>query len=114
MQGIDTEQPDGVRDRALLLLGLAGAFRRDELVSLDLAHLRFDDDGLVVELPKSKTHQKGEAEKKPSSLPQPAQLPGARRQGLARTAASARTHERTLIPLFSQGAATESAPAEHL
>jgi integrase len=64
VQGIDTERPDGVRDRALLLLGLAGAFRRDELASLDLAHLRFDDDGLVVELPKSKTNQKGEAEEK--------------------------------------------------
>jgi len=63
VQGIATERPDGVRDRALLL-GLAGAFRRDELASLDLAHLRFDDDGLVVELPKSKTNQKGEAEEK--------------------------------------------------
>jgi integrase len=64
VQGIDTERTDGVCDRALLLLGLAGAFRRDELASLDLAHLRFDDDGLVVELPKSKTNQKGEAEEK--------------------------------------------------
>jgi integrase len=64
VQSIDTARPDGVRDRALLLLGLAGAFRRDELASLDLSHLRFDDDGLVVELPKSKTNQKGEAEEK--------------------------------------------------
>jgi len=64
VQGIDTARPDGMRDRALLLLGLAGAFRRDELASLDLAHLRFDDDGLVVKLPKSKTNQKGEAEEK--------------------------------------------------
>jgi integrase len=64
LQGIDTERLDGVRDRALLLLGLAGAFRRDELASLDLAHLRFDEDGLVVELPRSKTNQKGEAEEK--------------------------------------------------
>ena len=64
IQGIDTERPDGVRDRALLLLGLAGAFRRDELASLDVAHLRFDEDGLVVELPKSKTNQHGAAEEK--------------------------------------------------
>jgi integrase len=64
VQGIDTQRPDGVRDRVLLLLGLPGAFRRDELASLDLAHLRFDDDGLVVELPKSKINQKGEAEEK--------------------------------------------------
>ncbi len=64
VHGIDVDRPDGVRDRALLLLGLAGAFRRDELASLDIAHLRFDEDGLVVELPKSKTNQKGEAEEK--------------------------------------------------
>lgn len=61
---IDTERPDGVRDQALLLLGLAGAFRRDELAGIDLAHLHFDDDGLVVALPRSKTNQKGEAEEK--------------------------------------------------
>jgi len=61
---IDLERPDGVRDRALLLLGLAGAFRRDELASIDIEHLRFDEDGLVVELPHSKTNQKGEAEEK--------------------------------------------------
>lgn len=64
VHGLDADRPDGVRDRALLLLGLAGAFRRDELASLDIEHLRFDDDGLVVELPKSKTNQKGEAEEK--------------------------------------------------
>lgn len=64
VQDIATARPAGVRDRALLLLGLAGAFRRDELASIDLAHLRFDDDGLVVELPRSKTNQKGEAEEK--------------------------------------------------
>ncbi|TPG67565.1 hypothetical protein EAH73_07635 [Hymenobacter nivis] len=52
VQNIDTERPDGVRDRALLL-GLARAFRRDELASIDLVHPRFDEDGLVVELPKS-------------------------------------------------------------
>jgi integrase len=62
--GIDLDRPGGVRDRALLLLGLAGAFRRDELASLDIEHLRFDEDGLVIELPKSKTNQKGEAEEK--------------------------------------------------
>jgi integrase len=62
--GIDATRPDGVRDRALLLLGLAGAFRRDELASIDIGHLRFDEDGLVVDLLHSKTNQKGEAEEK--------------------------------------------------
>ena len=37
-----------LRDRALLLLGYAGAFRRSELVALDVADLRFSDVGLYV------------------------------------------------------------------
>lgn len=36
------------RDRALLLLGYAGAFRRSELVALDVEDLRFSGAGLYV------------------------------------------------------------------
>jgi len=36
------------RDRALLLLGYAGAFRRSELVALDVEHLQFSKKGLYV------------------------------------------------------------------
>ena len=36
----------GLRDRALLLLGFAGAFRRSELVALDVADLEETEDGL--------------------------------------------------------------------
>ncbi len=50
----------GVRDRALLLLGFAGAFRRSELVALDAAtDLEFVEDGLVVILRTSKADQEG-------------------------------------------------------
>ena len=49
----------GLRDRAVLLLGFAGAFRRFELVSLDVADLEFSQAGLVVTLRKSKTDQEG-------------------------------------------------------
>jgi integrase len=49
----------GVRDRALLLLGLAGAFRRSELVALDVDDLRSTAAGLVVTLRRSKTDQEG-------------------------------------------------------
>lgn len=49
----------GLRDRALLLLGFAGAFRRSELVALDVEDLRFRDEGMVVFLRRSKTDQEG-------------------------------------------------------
>jgi integrase len=49
----------GVRDRALVLLGFAGAFRRSELVALDLGDCTFGKDGLTVTLRRSKTDQDG-------------------------------------------------------
>lgn len=45
----------GARDRALLLLGFAGGFRRSELVALDTADLEETGDGLRVRLRRSKT-----------------------------------------------------------
>ena len=45
----------GLRDRALLLVGFAGALRRSELVALDVAHLKVADDGFIVTIAKSKT-----------------------------------------------------------
>jgi site-specific recombinase XerD len=47
----------GARDRALILLGFAGAFRRSELVGLDVEDCAFGKDGLTVMLRKSKTDQ---------------------------------------------------------
>ncbi|MGA8475020.1 MAG: site-specific integrase [Candidatus Cybelea sp.] len=55
-----TEAMIDLRDRALLLLGFAGAFRRSELVSLDRGDVRFVADGLEVTLRRSKTDQEGE------------------------------------------------------
>ena len=49
----------GKRDKALLALGFAGAFRRSELVALDVADLREDKDGLRVRVRRSKTDQEG-------------------------------------------------------
>ena len=49
----------GRRDRALLLLGFAGALRRSELVALDVAHLKVSEEGFVVTIAKSKTDQEG-------------------------------------------------------
>jgi integrase len=49
----------GARDRALILLGFAGAFRRSELVGLDVEDCAFGKDGLTVTLRRSKTDQEG-------------------------------------------------------
>src|SRR5205085_568109 len=49
----------GKRDRAILTLGFSGAFRRSELVGLDVADLIEDRDGFRVRIGKSKTDQEG-------------------------------------------------------
>jgi site-specific recombinase XerD len=54
------EDPAGVRDRALLLLGFATALRRSELVSLDVGDVTEVPEGLRVRLRRSKTDQAGE------------------------------------------------------
>lgn len=56
--GIGSDLAD-LRDKALLLLGYAGGFRRSELVALDLADVRAEDAGLVVLVRRSKTDQDG-------------------------------------------------------
>ena len=53
----------GVRDRALLLIGFSGAFRRSELVALDVADVEVGEDGLTVTLRRSKTDQEGHGRK---------------------------------------------------
>ncbi len=59
---VDTAAPGvllGVRDRALLLLGFAGALRRSELSALDVDDVTDDPHGLVVRVRRSKTDQDG-------------------------------------------------------
>jgi len=53
----------GTRDGALVLLGFAGAFRRSELVSLDLEDCAFSKEGLTVTLRRSKTDQESAGRK---------------------------------------------------
>jgi len=50
----------GLRDRALLLIGFAGALRRSELVGLDVAHVRPTPTGLRLLIIRSKTDAAGE------------------------------------------------------
>jgi integrase len=49
----------GIRDRAVLLVAWAGAFRRSEVVSLLVEDVEFVDGGLMVTVRKSKTDQEG-------------------------------------------------------
>jgi integrase len=53
----------GVRDRALLLLGFAGAFRRSELVALDRQDLTITGEGVTIFLRRSKTDQEAQGRK---------------------------------------------------
>lgn len=49
----------GLRDRALLLIGFAGALRRSELVALDVEDLALCEEGLVLTIRRGKTDQRG-------------------------------------------------------
>ena len=49
----------GLRDRALLLVGFAGALRRSELIALDVEDLEECSEGFHVRIRRSKTDQEG-------------------------------------------------------
>jgi integrase len=52
----------GIRDRALLAFGFAGAFRRSELIALRVENLAEEPDGLRVRIAKSKTDQEAKGQ----------------------------------------------------
>jgi integrase len=52
----------GVRDRAILLFGFAGAFRRSELVRVEIEHLEETADGIRIHIPRSKSDQEGQGQ----------------------------------------------------
>ena len=49
----------GLRDRALFLVGFAGALRRSELVGCDVEHIAWTDEGLRLRIERSKTDKGG-------------------------------------------------------
>ena len=49
-----------LRDRSIILIGFSGGFRRNEIVSLDYDDLDFVEEGLKIQIRKSKTDQFGE------------------------------------------------------
>jgi site-specific recombinase XerD len=48
------------RDKALILIGFSGGFRRSELVNIDLEDIEFTKEGLKIFIKRSKTDQSGE------------------------------------------------------
>ena len=59
MMSVLEDRLAGVRDRALLLFGFAGAMRRSELVALNVGDLELTEDGFVVHIRRGKTDQTG-------------------------------------------------------
>ena len=53
-----------LRDRSIILIGFSGGFRRNEIVSLDYEDLDFVEEGLKINIRRSKTDQFGEGFKK--------------------------------------------------
>jgi site-specific recombinase XerD len=52
------------RDRTIILIGFSGGFRRNEIVSLDFDDLDFVEEGLKINIKRSKTDQFGEGSTK--------------------------------------------------
>ncbi|MCK5725219.1 MAG: tyrosine-type recombinase/integrase [Thiotrichaceae bacterium] len=65
IDSIDDSSLTGKRDKAMLLLGFSGGFRRSEVVSLDRDQLHFIEEHLRVYLKRSKTDQAGKGLDKP-------------------------------------------------
>ncbi|MFH2140169.1 MAG: site-specific integrase [Pseudomonadota bacterium] len=53
----------GLRNRALLLVGFAGAFRRSELVAVNCTDVSFVEQGMIVHIRRSKSDQTGHGRK---------------------------------------------------
>src|ERR1019366_9358662 len=93
----------GIRDRALILLGFAGAFRRSELVELDVDDCVFGKDGLTVTLRRSKVDQEGVGRK--IGIPD---VSGPHYAGMDRTGSH---HSRAGVPLHQSTWARKGRPA---
>ena len=59
VDALDRDTLVGCRDTALFLFFWAGGFRRETVATVQLAHLEFYENGMGVNVPKSKTDQEG-------------------------------------------------------
>ena len=62
IDAIPQDKVIGVRNRALLVMGWAGALRRSEIISLQIEDVSITREGLILHLNRSKTDQKGEGQ----------------------------------------------------
>jgi integrase len=53
----------GLRDKAMILIGFAGGFRRSELVALQIADIEWTEQGIIVTVARSKTDPMGEGQR---------------------------------------------------
>ena len=60
IKALDEEKKEKLRNRALILVGFAGGFRRSELVNLENDDIEFVDEGVKILIKRSKTDQSGE------------------------------------------------------
>ena len=60
IKAIDEEKKERDRDKALILVGFAGGFRRSELVNILKEDVELVDEGVKILIKKSKTDQSGE------------------------------------------------------
>ncbi len=63
LRSVTGEDLRAYRDRALLAIGMAGAFRRSELVAITTRHVADDARGLLIQIPSSKADQEGKGQK---------------------------------------------------
>jgi integrase len=52
----------GLRNQAVLLIGFLSAMRRSEITAIDVEHLEWNNEGLRIRIPSSKTDQTGEGQ----------------------------------------------------
>ncbi len=60
IKAIDKERKEKIRDKALILIGFAGGFRRSELVNICNEDIEFVNEGIKILIKRSKTDQSGE------------------------------------------------------
>jgi site-specific recombinase XerD len=60
IEKLEKNEKRKARDKALILIGFSGGFRRSELVSIENEDLEFTKDGVKIFIKRSKTDQSGE------------------------------------------------------